>query len=123
MTRSQLETEIEGIFRDCDKKGWDGYGAGPIFEKDKQRALAFGRSIPDALLKKVEISPEPVGGLAFEWFYDDDNFSCISLNPRAKKGVFQVIVHVKKEGEEDIYDADYKEAELSGLWADISVMA
>lgn len=61
--------KLELIYNDCLEGGWDGYNAIPISSDTYLEAKKFIRSLT-AEVPAPEITPEPDGGIGFEWHID-----------------------------------------------------
>ena len=70
--------ELDDIFLECSKKGWDGYDAKPI----DFHTLAWARQLVACFpfgLEKPDIIPSPDGNISFEWSRTPTRLISISI--------------------------------------------
>ena len=91
--------QLGNLFSECSSDGWDGYGAIAIHTNTFRNALRFLRSLPFYLLSP-DISPEPDGHVAFEWYYEPRRVVTISISPEGYLHYAALIGSKKRYGSE-----------------------
>ena len=77
-SKTRLINALLLISKECCSKDWDGYGAEVISDNTLDRAFDYTVSLsPDIL--SPEISPEPDGELALEWYGNHESTISISV--------------------------------------------
>jgi len=61
-------------YNECSIENWDGYGAESVTEADLDAAFRFLRTLPTSI-PSPEISVDPDGEFAFEWYRGNDLLS------------------------------------------------
>lgn len=74
-----LEQELLTLFIQCKKANWDGYNASPVTMQTLMNAQKFLASLDEEQLCNCEMSPEPDGEVAFEWYGDNGGIFSISI--------------------------------------------
>jgi hypothetical protein len=74
----RLLREIEEVFEKCASDNWDGYGAKGISVLTYANALAFLLRLPTNA-PMAEITAEPDGDIAFEWYLSPDRVLAVSI--------------------------------------------
>ena len=72
-TLDLVKSEIKAVYKENQKRGWDGYDGEPIKKENMKAALVFAEAIFEKsklLIETVDIMPENTGAIAFEWFVD-----------------------------------------------------
>jgi len=83
-----LEASIEPLYRtlqslsevyeECSEENWDGYGAQPISHVSYLEAVKLLTWIPPSI-PMPEVTPEPGGEIAFEWYQSKDSVFVASV--------------------------------------------
>ena len=76
--QSALAPELLQIAHECDQAGWDGYGAKPISKVTCERVAQFVDLLP-TWMETPEVSPEPDGEIAIEWYRPNGAVFSISI--------------------------------------------
>ena len=63
-----LQDRLVEIAAECNIVGWDGYDALPVSKETLEAANRFILMLPLTTLPTPDISPEPTGRIAFEWY-------------------------------------------------------
>lgn len=71
-------TQLNGIARDCQIEGWDGYGAMPIEVAAVRQAKNFVHILPDDL-PQPELAPEPDGSISLDWIDSRNRLLSLSI--------------------------------------------
>lgn len=61
-----LRSELEALMLDCDRPGWDGYGAAAVSMDARRAAERFIHNLPVST-PQPELSVDPDGCITFEW--------------------------------------------------------
>jgi len=69
---------LSGLLWDCSEANWDGYGANRISEKAVNNAMLY-LSLLSKEIPVPEVSPEPDGEVALEWFGSDGSVLSLSF--------------------------------------------
>lgn len=72
--------ELEKVWRDCGKAGWDGYGAYPVEQEAYRAARAIIESLP-AGFPQPSIGAEPAGRVTLEWHKSSSRTLSVSVDP------------------------------------------
>jgi len=91
--------QLTNLFSECSSEGWDGYGATAIHTDTFRNASRFLQSLPFYLLSP-DISPEPDGHVAFEWYYEPRRVVTISISPEGYLHFAALIGSKKRCGSE-----------------------
>lgn len=59
---------LNEVFEECSEEGWDGYDALPLTEEAFFAAIKLIKSLPVTVFPMPEVTPEPNGGIGFEWY-------------------------------------------------------
>jgi hypothetical protein len=70
--------ELEKVYEECSEANWDGYGAIPISRETYSEARKLLRMIP-SFLPRPDISAEPDGEIALEWYKEKYSVFVISV--------------------------------------------
>ncbi|MDP3280933.1 MAG: hypothetical protein Q8M57_07795 [Nitrosomonas sp.] len=76
---NRLEQELVSIFFKCNQQGWDGYDAIPLSDVAVKRAMEYVSNLPKEILFP-EITPEPDGEVALEWYGKNGSVFSISFS-------------------------------------------
>jgi len=74
----QITQALMNIFEECAHPNWDGYGAKPIDKESYLESLRFIQYLPKAL-PSPEVTIEPDGEIAFEWFNSKRTVFSVSI--------------------------------------------
>lgn len=75
---SNLKKEFDSIEADCGSRNWDGYNATPISHNALRSAWDYASSLPEEI-PIPEVTPEPDGEIALEWYGKDGSVFSISF--------------------------------------------
>ena len=70
--------ELDKVYGECSEVNWDGYGATPISRETYSEARKLLRMMPSCL-PMPDLSVEPDGEIAFEWYKDKYSVFVISV--------------------------------------------
>lgn len=70
------------IFGECQKSGWDGYGAEAVSPETYRNACRFLESLPPGIPIPT-IGVEADGHLTFEWYRNPSRVLSVSISPEA----------------------------------------
>lgn len=73
--------ELQWLYRESTKAGWDGYNASPVSPLSFLYALQFIFAMPRSM-PAPEVAIEPDGSVGFQWLFDKDSSFVISLSDR-----------------------------------------
>jgi len=79
---NQTLQDLDDIYDECLLENWDGYGAGAISQETYFEARKLLELIPTSY-PMPEISPEPDGGIGFEWYRKKGFSFVISINGKS----------------------------------------
>jgi|CXWL01.1.fsa_nt_gi hypothetical protein len=74
----RLKEELLSVFLKCSQQGWDGYDATPLSDIALKRAMEYVSSLPKEILLP-EVTPEPDGEVALEWYGKNGSVFSISF--------------------------------------------
>ena len=85
VSRSKQATldQLDGVFARCSGENWDGYSAAPVTPEAYQKAKQLILSLP-ANLPLPEVSAEPDGHVALEWYRSPRHTLSVSVSPSAE---------------------------------------
>lgn len=66
------------VYQECLSENWDGYRAQTVSESDFKNAIRFLDTLP-TVIPRPEISVDPDGEFAFEWYRGPDNILTVSI--------------------------------------------
>ena len=75
--------QLDEVVRDCNRPGWDGYGAKAIGPATYFKVRQFLQALPTQL-PPPELVPEPDGEIAIEWDLGQQCIFSVSLGAAAK---------------------------------------
>jgi len=75
---AKITQALMNIFEECAHPDWDGYGAKPIDKESYYESLRFLQYLPNSI-PGPEVTIEPDGEIAFEWFNDKRRVFSISI--------------------------------------------
>lgn len=81
---------LRGIYRECSREDWDGYGAAAITYDAYREAEKVLQLMPSSI-HMPEITAEPTGGIGLEWYRDKSQVFVISIDGKhriAYAGIF-----------------------------------
>lgn len=70
--------DLDKVYGECSEANWDGYGATPISRETYSEARKLLRMMP-SFLPMPDLSAEPDGEIAFEWYKDKYSVFVISV--------------------------------------------
>ncbi len=70
--------ELDELFEECSEQNWDEYEAVPISHETYSEAIKLVNLLP-ASYPQPDISPEPDGGIGFEWYKEKGYTFVISV--------------------------------------------
>lgn len=79
---SEVLEKLIDIYSDCSDAGWDGYNAQVIGESALIDAANLYSILPTDV-ENPEVTPEPDGGIGFEWYIN--NWNTLSLSVQGDK--------------------------------------
>jgi hypothetical protein len=74
---------LRACYNDCLTEDWAGEGAEPVMLADLLAAERFLRTLP-TLLPRPEVSVDPDGEFAFEWYNSDRDVLSVSIGRQGK---------------------------------------
>lgn len=77
--RQRLYESLLEVYEECIEVNWDGYGGKPIAVKAYLEAFFLISLLPISIPLPDEITPEPTGDIAFEWYRDKHHVFVISV--------------------------------------------
>ena len=101
LSRVQRETleALESTFRDCSADDWDGYGAKAVNTATFYQAERFLKNLPTTF-PIPEISAEPDGEIAFEWYMGPRRVVSVSIGSEGKITYAGIFGRNKAQGTE-----------------------
>lgn len=75
--RETLEA-LRQSYAECSSENWDGYRARAVTESDLKTAIHFLETLP-TVIPPPEISVDPDGEFAFEWYHGPENVLSVSI--------------------------------------------
>ena len=94
-----------GMYRDCVRADWDGYGASPITEDAFEEAKRIIELLPSSI-EMPEIVAEPTGDIAFEWRRGRGRVLVISVSGKHR------ITYAGIFGDNKVHGSEYFEETL-----------
>ena len=104
--QDSISNALLTTYDQCIDDNWDGYGAKAITTQTLNKAMVFFSRLPDTL-PKPEITPEPDGEIALEWYGNGGHVFSVSVNKNKQlsySGLFSD--GSKVHGEENIDSFD-----------------
>ena len=95
----QLVQTLNDLFKQCSVPGWDGYGAKPIDKESYYESLRFIQYLPD-FLPNPEVTIEPDGEIAFEWFNSKRRVFSVSVSRNGELAYAGLLGYNKTHGTE-----------------------
>lgn len=77
---AQLRADLDNVFLDCLKPGWDGYGAAAVSPDAYRLAQSFIHSLPTGIPRPM-LSADPDGCVTFEWAVSPRRLVLVSVHP------------------------------------------
>lgn len=74
----KITQALMNILEECAHPNWDGYGAKPIDKESYHESLRFVQYLPNSI-PSPEVTIEPDGEIAFEWFNNKRRVFSISI--------------------------------------------
>jgi hypothetical protein len=78
-TQASLLSRIVAARSVASAKNWDGEGGFPVGEDTVRAAIHLLHSLPE-MLPPPDISPEPTGEIAFEWYKDRNHVAVLAVD-------------------------------------------
>ncbi len=76
--RDKLKEDLISVSLECSQDGWDGYDAIPISHNALHRAWYYASNLPREI-PIPEVTPEPDGEIALEWYGKDGSVFSVSF--------------------------------------------
>ena len=76
--RDKLKEDLKSVLIECSQNNWDGYDSIPISDNAILRAWNYADNLPKEI-PIPEVTPEPDGELALEWYGKDGSVFSISF--------------------------------------------
>jgi hypothetical protein len=98
-----INQALMNILEECAYTNWDGYGAMPIDKESYYESRRFVKYLP-SFLPNPEVTIEPDGEIAFEWFNDKRRIFSVSIGGNGELTYAGLFGYNKAHGTEFLGD-------------------